>query len=271
MNGFKQFLRNHACFATEDSSGGGAPEAEALEAPTETEASPAESATLEPEAKELDTKPEPEKEPWQKVRFAELTRQRHEAERRAELAERRYAEAQARLKPPADPNVVQPPGEKLYTKADLEREATQRAETIAQQRMQNAALERIKGAGESEYTPAAFNAACNTLADLGANDKPEFLALVTDLPNGHEVLHRLGNDPDEAMRILRMPPLKMAAAIGQYSAKPATPKPAAPAPAPKPVSKAPEPISPIRGSGSVVETDPDKMTSEQYYKWRGYK
>ena len=260
MNRFRTYLLTHACYAADD--GAGAPAAvvdtPAPDAPPPADAPPA---TDPPPAPPADDAPKP----WVQTRISEITRQRHEAERRAAAAERERDELRARIQP--DPNAPpDPAAERRYTQADLDREANARAQQIADRQVQQAAISRTFQAGETEYTPAAFTAACNALADAGANDKPEFLALVSDLPNGHDVLHRLGTDPAEAVRILALPPLRMAAEIGRISA---AAKAAPAAPAPKQVSKAPPPVQPVGGGGgSVVETDPDKMTPAQYAAMR---
>ena len=213
-----------------------------------------------------EAQPEPEKKPeqhepdWYRKRIGDMTRKYADSERDREALRQRLAEAEQKR---------EEDGERRYTAAEMRAEAAKHAETIANQRMQESALQRIGEAGQTEYTKTAWNAACNTLADLGANDKPEFMALVAELPNGHAVLHQLGTDPDAAYRVLNMSPARMAMEIGRMSAAVAAPKVDV-APKPPPVSKAPAPINPLQGRGMVVETDLSKMSTAEYMKKRGF-
>ena len=258
---FRTHLLTHACYAPED--GTGAPDAPAPDAAPNAaapdgDAPPPDTA---PEA----TPPSAASQPpaWYQQRINELARSRGDEQRARQQAERERDELRAKVQ--ADPNApLDPNAERRFTQADVDREANTRAQQIANQQVQQAAVSRTMAAGGAEYTPLAFTAACNALADVGAGERPEFLALVADLPNGHDVLHRLGTDPAEAIRILSLPPLRMAAEIGRISAATKAPAPAQP----KPVSKAPPPVEPVSGGGApATETDPEKMTPTQYAAW----
>lgn len=261
MNGFRRYLLNHACYAADD--GAGTAEAPPPDAPA-ADAPPADTVPAEPAAP---AEPEPAKEPaWFRSRIDALARQKGDAERALQLAHRERDELRAKLQPdPAQPD----PNARTYTQADFDREVATKAQQVAERQVAESAVKAVIANGERDFTPAVFTAACNALADVGATERPEFLALAADLPNGAAVLHKLGNEPGEAMRVLALPPLRMAAELGRISATLAAPAPAPAPPAPKPVSKAPAPIEPVTTRGSpVAETDPDKMTPEQYAAMR---
>lgn len=141
---------------------------------------------------------------------------------------------------------------------------------MAMEKTQADALQRITTAGSETYTPAAFNAACNNLDDIGAGKNANFMSLVAGLPNAHAVLHSLGTGSEaEAARILTLPLPQMALALARMDARVAAPAAAPAPPAPKPVSRAPAPIEPVTTRGSpTAETDPEKMSPEQYASWR---
>jgi len=258
---FRTHLLTHACYAAEDGTGASdaAPQDAAPDAPA-TDAPPAPDAA--PEAPAAPAAAQPPA--WYQQRINELSRSRGDEQRGRQQAERERDELRAKVQP--DPNAPpDPAAERRFTQADVDRLSKIQGQQIADGQVHQAAVNRTMEAGKAEYTQLAFNAACNALADVGATERPEFLALVADLPNGHDVLHRLGTDPAEAIRILGLPSLRMAAEIGRISA---AEKVAPAAAAPKAVSKAPPPVEPVGGGGSsATETDPDKMTPGQYAAW----
>lgn len=213
---------------------GAADAAQATEAPAAPAApEPAESAPEEPK--------EPAKTAWWQKRIDELTRARHEAERKAERLER---EAAGRQPQQTDPQ--QPPAN--LTDAQIEERAT----ALAAQREYQKAVTRTIDSGNTKYGEAAFIASCNTLASLGANEQPAFMQAVTDLDHGADILHHLGANPELAARVMAMPPVRMAMELARLEGKITAPPP------PKPVSKAPAPITPVEGGVSLSDdVDPD--------------
>jgi hypothetical protein len=128
-----------------------------------------------------------------------------------------------------------------------------------------------------------FDDACNQIYEKGAADFTDFdqalanfrllgglpstlieAARETDAP--HAVLYDLGKNPEEAARILSLPPIRMAAAVAKMAAKTVTP------PAPR-VSKAPEPVKPVGGPGRrtrpAVGRCPDGCLDEGARRTRG--
>lgn len=184
------------------------------------------------------------------LRIAELTRLRREAERERDYY-RQLATAGMQQQPEGQQAEAQPkpPG---LTEAEIERRA---AELVARREVEAKAAEfRSKAAAEVPD----FDAKCNLLADLGASERPDFVQAVMTIPNGHQIVAKLADDPNEALRVLSLPPIPMALELARMASIPA---------APKPVSSAPPPIKPIDSAGKG-DPDPESMTMAQWAEWR---
>jgi hypothetical protein len=83
--------------------------------------------------------------------------------------------------------------------------------------------------------------------------------MVPDIEGGQKAIMELADHPDEAERILALPPHRMALAL----AKLAAPEPSKP----KPVSSLPPPIRPPAGGRARGEPDPEKGSMEDYKRW----
>jgi hypothetical protein len=193
---------------------------------------------------------------WEMKRIHEETNKRRDAERRAQELEAQLSqyrtgnnagqEAQEGGEQPSIDDI------RRQTRDEIRREETQRQE--AERR--NAACNNVFEKGVAEI--ADFVDARDTLVTAFGheiNSRPEFLDAITELDNGHQVFAELGRNPDEAERILSLPPVRMAleiAKLGTRLSKPNTPTP-------KPVSKVPPPVNPIGGkpTESNVLEDPD--------------
>jgi hypothetical protein len=188
----------------------------------------------------------PKRVPWYQQRIDEITKARREAERK-------LAEAEARL-------AIQPKDEgeqKPFDPKDLDPLVNRRAEELVQQREYDRRAESWIKAGQKDFGPEEFNQICADVSAMGAGDNPIFMQIITDsdvLPEGHKVLAQLRDNPDEAQRIINLPPIKMAAALAAFSAR-AKPEAA--------VSKAPAPIKPI--GGAAKSSTPDE--SEPIESW----
>lgn len=78
--------------------------------------------------------------------------------------------------------------------------------------------------------------------------------------NGADVAYYLGKNPAEADRISQLDPFSAAVEIGRLAATVVRPQP-------RKASSAPPPIQPV-GSRATPVTDPDKMSTEDWLKWR---
>ncbi|MGN8022266.1 hypothetical protein ACTJJ7_16305 [Phyllobacterium sp. 22229] len=208
-------------------------------------------APAEPEVEQ--PKPEKKKLSWETRRINELTAKRREAEQRA--AELEAENGRLRGIPAEErttENTTQQPSVEEIRRQEREairREEQIRIDTDRFNQACNATFE--KGVADIPDFVDARDTLMNSLGDEVAR-KPEFLQIITELDNGHQVFAELGRNPEEAERILRLTPVKMAleiAKMGDKLAKPVV----------KPVSKVPAPVTPIGGKTTVASRldDPD--------------
>lgn len=179
------------------------------------------------------------KEPWFQKRIGELTREKYEAKRAAEEARQQaeqYRQYLAQVQQ-GDTSEQAKPVQDVMTLAQQEA-----ARMVAEQRF-NESCNKVYETGAKEFQN--FDEAVRNLQMVGVNR--EFLELATTSDAGAKLIHHLGTDLDEAARILALPPVQMARELTRLEYKLNQPPP------PKPVSRAPAPISPI-GSGGVTDS-----------------
>lgn len=209
---------------------------------------------------ETETAPEPEEKPkqtpWFQKRIDELTRNWREAERRETAYAAALRNIQQGQQPPQNQEGQPPAG--FVPVSELAR-----VEHAVAERLQfNAACDAIADAGPTQFPD--FHDALSTLISLGVdtqNPRDAFMQVVTGLgdKDGAAAIHALGMAPDEAQRILGLPPARMGLEIARLAAKP---------PAPKPVSKVPPPIAPIAAARVDPGAEPDATRNpEAYRKW----
>lgn len=233
-----------------------APPAPGTEAPPIPPAEPAAPAATEP------TKPEkPADPPWfvkrlnqQNAKIGDLSRQNEQL-----MALLRAANGAPAAEPPADPGTAPAPAVP-QSPADIDRLVNDRAAQIAAKSAFDEACNTAYEAGKSEFKD--FEEAVGTLGAVGALGNQSFLEAATGLPDAHKVLHHLGKNPDDAVRISTLPPIAMAAELGRLSASLGAPKP------PPPVSKAPDPIVPVVGGSVRVDGAPTSDDMHEWVKWR---
>jgi hypothetical protein len=185
-----------------------------------------------PAAAKTEEKPaEPEKPkrtPWYMERIGELTRKNSELNRKLEAK-------------PADAMPVANDEQKFYARAKEEAKQELAQENALREFRAKAGV--TLNAGNKEFGAAEFAEKCNVVANMGFGDRTDFMEIVTDpdiIPDGHKLLSALADDPDEAQKIARLPPAKMAAALVRYQNTMKQPE--------KPISSAPAPIKPIGGT-----------------------
>lgn len=203
-----------------------------------------------------DQKPEPQKPP-PKVpagvlkRLSELSSARNAATQRAEAAEEMLRQAIAAQNPGQQPTQA-PPG--YVSVQDVQREFDMRAA----QAQFNGACDAIADAGSKVD---GFDDSLKTLHALGLNTQDPRAPLMQVLvelsaEEGARAIAALGADPDQADRLMRMSPARMAIEVAKVAAKPAR----------LPVSRAPAPISPISG-GATRSNDFTAMDDETQRAW----
>lgn len=198
-----------------------------------------------PEAAEEKVK----KEPWFQKRIGELTREKYEGRRDAELARQEAAQLRDQLARVQQGEQVQP----NQLPATAVEEAARR---MLAEKSFNEACNKVYATGKEEFSD--FDAAVANLQMVGMNR--EFLEFTAASDAGAKLIHHLGKDLDEAARISTLPPVLMARELTRLELKLNQPHA-------KPVSKAPAPITPIAGSG-VSSKDPAEMSDAEFAKWR---
>ena len=219
---------------------------------------------------------EPPKTPkWMLDRITEITAKKQEAERRAEAADRRAAEAEAlaqRLQtnhnPPSpegrpNTNPVQlppiPPNDPNFRNAVAQEAQRQRFydDTVA-----------VRSAGFAKFGPS-FQESLQVLAAVNATTD-DFIAdvMATDKINAHVILEKIAKDPEKAVALANMDSRTRIAELTRMTMAQASQ--AEPAPAPKPaaptkVSRAPAPPPPIEPSASkTIDWRSDEASDEEF-------
>jgi hypothetical protein len=186
--------------------------------------------------------PKPKHKPWFQERIDQLTREKHDERRNREALEARLSALEA---DPAAPKPV----------ADVDALAAKKAEQIVQQRQFDDKCNEVYNTGKQEFSD--FDETIANFSMLGGIPVP-VLEAVNQLPDSHKILYSLGQNMDEATRILNLAPVPMALALAKLSMSPVKTKP---------VSNAPPPIRTIDGS-TRGEKDPEKMSMDEWMKWR---
>ena len=214
------------------------------EAPAVTEA-PAVAETTET-APETPAEPAPTgKRDWRETRIDQLTREKHEARREADRL-RALVEAQ-----------VSQDKEGLVPVTEVEK----RAQQLQEAREFTAKLNAWGEKGQRDYKD--FNARCETVAGLGLApaERPEFMAIIVDMDDGHKLVAHLANHPEAAMALSKHPAHKMALELAKLS-ETLRPKPT-------PISKAPPPVSAPTGAVKPERDVYDaNLSAAEYYKLR---
>ena len=228
-------------------------EPESAEQVQQVESTSTEATTEQPQEQQTETPEEKaKKEPWFQKRIGELTREKYEAKRAADEARQeaeRYRQYVAQLQ--QGDQTAEKPEADVHTLAKQEA-----AKLVAEQRF-NESCNKVYSTGKEEF-PDFDNAVAN-LQMVGVNR--DFLELATTSDAGHKLLHHLGNDLDEAARILALPPVQMARELTKLEYK-------LNQPVAKPVSKAPEPIRPIGSTGATDTGLRDDLPPDEWLRRR---
>lgn len=202
--------------------------------------------------KQPEPDPAPKKRPWWETRIAETAFEAREAKRRADVAEAELA----KLRQPSQatrPDAVS--GMVPVTEVE-----TRAAQMLAETRFVDQCNETYD-AGVEKYPD--FEDAAKTYGLLGPMPS-EFLQAVTSLgkDDGARVYYELGKNPDEAARILKLPPARMAMEIAKIAYT-------QPAPAKiKALTKAPAPIEPLTSNRARSDVEPDEVKNpKEWSDW----
>jgi hypothetical protein len=214
-----------------------------------TEATPVETQEADPSPEKEDKQPPK----WAQKRINELTRDKYRERAQREMLETRLAEIESRLQ--AQPGVEgdspahQPAGK---PEAELLRQAEAR---VAFDMKCNDAFKQGTKEFGSEFEDALGNL---KMVGIDANA----LGVIVESDEPHKVLKHLGDNPDEASRILGLNPVAMARAIGALEVRLSQPKPT---PA---QSKAPAPITPVSARSASSTGLGDELSMDEWIKRR---
>lgn len=222
------------------------------------------------EGQQAEGEGEPPPSPEVKKRIDRLTWEKYEARRQADELAQRLAEIERR-------QTQRPDGQ-----ADPVETAKNELRQEAQQQEFNRACNDVYRRGQQEFG-AEMDDAVRALNAVGYGSRPDALAAIAQLPDGHRVYRALASDLDNASRVLGLPPMAMAvelarmaigaapgagggvaavaqAAPGVAQAAPGTPPPA--------VTRAPEPIRPIGGTSRSGPVPLDKTSIADFIRRR---
>lgn len=204
-------------------------------------------------------------------RIDELTKKRHEAERRAqELAEenRKLKEQQSGQPPADDPR---PDFDEYDSVESWQRDYDAWARRQAKREMETSTEEPKTDPNESEAMDKVENAVVEAsdrypdfdevVRDPSLPITGEMVQAIADTENIAEVLYHLGKNPQEAGRLAQLQGNSLIREVGRLEAKlengPQSQQKA---------TSAPEPISPTKGARTRREPKDDELSTEEWMK-----
>jgi hypothetical protein len=216
--------------------------------------------------------------PGVQKRIDELTRQRHEAERRASELEQRLQQLQSGTQTSGQAPATKPDPRQFedygdYVAALTKYEAAQmlsardqqQAQALQQQRQQlTQQAEQARAEAWTERQAAVrqalpdYDAVMSAAANVHVSQAVQEAILDSD--RGPELAYHLAKNPQLAQQLSGMSARQVDREIGRLEERLARP-------APPPVSKAPPPLKPLTGSGAAAK-DPSQMTDAEYRAWR---
>lgn len=236
----------------------------------------------EPEAPKAEAPAEPEKPKEPDVpkgvqrRIDRAVREKYEAQARAKMLEERLAALEQQVRPSSPKTDDSEPTIDKFDNFD--QYVSAKAKWIAKQELQSTLAEREKQTAAERESAARQKTVESWTAKVAkaTADLPDFEDVIasSDVPMtevmqqaimesdiGPKVAYFLATNPEEALKIANMPPVRAVAALGRLEERLENQKPVV-----KPTS-APPPIEPV-GTRAAVRKDPGKMSDAEYAKWR---
>lgn len=215
----------------------------------------AETSEEKPEGDETIVRVTPE---WAQKRISKLVFEREEAKKlageiRAEN-ERLKSAPKVEGAPAGDPS--------KFTEAEIDRRARIKADSDRRAEKFNEACNKTYDAGKAKFKD--FDVAIanlNAVGALGENVDSTFLETVNELDDAAMIIHHLGNNPEEAAKIVSLAPKKMAIELARLESTLKKPS--------KEISQAPPPITPVGGKAkSEINPDADDVPMDKWLEWR---
>jgi len=247
--------------------------------------SPAPEATAKPEgqveASATEQTETPKKDNSFQKRINQLTQAKHEAQQETAELKARLDKLEAAPAAPATPEARVAPDENDFDTtqeyhqanaqyyADVSSDAAQA--TVAKQNQESTeAAKQTQRQEEVKTKKKAFEENLNSKRDNFEDFEDvayghSFMDLdmaeqIFDMDKGPELAYHLGSNLDEAARIFALTPVQRARELTKLEFQVEALKP-------KVVSDAPDPINPL-GNSETVQTDPDKMSADEWQAWR---
>lgn len=208
-------------------------------------------------AEEETTEEKEKRQPWFQKRIDKLTAQKAALQQQLETALLRVNTPKP-AEPGSPQNVVPP-----QHPQGIDPEAMRLAQQIVEQQQFAEKCNNLVDTGKEKYGEA-FEETMQNMRAAGAIGEvdPGFIQAVLDLENPVKVFHTLGQDPDEATRLLNLPPRKQIIELARLDAKLTKP------PVVK-ISQAPPPITPVGGAAKAeVSLEDPKLSMEAWIEQR---
>lgn len=187
---------------------------------------------------------------WVQRRIDQLTREKYEERRQREALEATLSSMRTVGAESTETSSTQP------TQAEIDARVQRAAREQLRVQQFNDACNRAYEAGKKEFKD--FDDSLRNFGMLGGLPQ-EFLEIASSMPDGHKVLYALGKNPEEASRVLSLPPLQMAMELARVADK-VTKQPS------KAVSGAPAPIQPVDGTVKGSSEPPENI--DDWMRWR---
>jgi hypothetical protein len=228
----------------------------------------------EPEAKPAD---DPIPKGVQK-RIDRAVRQKYEAEARTKMLEERLASLEQRERAPTYAKTVDDSEPTIDKFDNFDQYVAAKAEYIAKKQIEStlSAREQQQRAASEAAERTKTVESWNKRVEKATAELPDFEEAISssDVPMtepmrqaileseiGPKLAYHLANNPEEAVKIANMSPIKAITALGRIEERLAAQTTAVK------TTSAPPPITPV-GSRATVKKDPGKMTDAEYAKWR---
>jgi hypothetical protein len=213
------------------------------------EATAAADALVEAAAPKKQESPAPKEEPkaeplapnWAINRIDALTRQKRDLEERLEAA--RQKEKELPQRPRYDPRHLQKP--QGPTQEEIDKRVEER---VSQQRFAEE-CNKLYSLGTKEYDD--FDQVLSTYKTIGGL-QPTAVQAAIEIGDAHKILYNLARDPNEAYRVMNLPPAAQAAALAKVALSGVT--------TPGKASKAPPPVRAVADGKGAERTDSEKMS-----------
>jgi hypothetical protein len=186
-------------------------------------------------------------------RIAKITREKHEALRRAERAEKKLKQAEGR-------NLDDLDYDDQIAEKTLNRSRREQIEND-RETVQELAYEAYQA--RAEITARKYPDFAEVAGNPSLPITPAMAEAIMDSDHGPEVAYHLGKNPNEAARIARLNPVSQARELGRIEAIVSSARPA--------TKTASAPVNPVGARAAPVRKDPAKMSMSEYIAWRGGK